>query len=33
MGTPLGSKYILYTYMDPLGQVLRGSRGRARGHS
>ena len=25
MGTPLGPKYIPYTYMDPLGKVsLRG---------
>ena len=22
MGTPLGLKYIPYTYMDPLGRVL-----------
>ena len=31
MGTPLGPKYIPYTYMDPLGtqapKKLRGSRG------
>ena len=23
MGTPLGPKYIPYTYMDPLGQQLK----------
>ena len=28
MGTPLGPKYIPYTYMDPLGKVnRRGIRG------
>ena len=25
MGTPLGPKYIPYTYMDPLGQGFAGS--------
>ena len=24
MGTPLGPKYIPYTYMDPLGGLYRG---------
>ena len=26
MGTPLGPKYIPYTYMDPLGELLSKSR-------
>ena len=25
MGTPLGPKYIPYTYMDPLGLIVQGS--------
>ena len=26
MGTPLGPKYVPYTYMDPLGMSLLGGR-------
>ena len=33
MGTPLGPKYIPYTYMDPLGWCLAGNGGKRFGMS